>query len=624
LIAKIILIPSLHFLVSVLLVGAGLLLLLQQRSARNHFSGAGNFLAAAALGILYNALQFALVLLVYRRFPVNSQFWLSAGKYAMDLAFLLFLSLAYPKKYLSILRDLARVFSRGDNAVLLLLSILLGFLTVINFPHVYDSGQLRATNSMLMTGADFLASHRYALGFSALCYFPTAVVITLPMTTLVSGFKVFLLFLAGMAAIYGLGRLRTIDDTASKFLYFFIIISSFFGLQGMMRLGKDSPWAVLFSLVFIFSLIDRNRKQSALAPCLFFLSAIALGMIAIPYLFIFCAVFMATHLLPERVTAHRAIFPAAVILMLGICFMLMPIKTAINMPKHLQSTGENYRYRSPLDGETSFYSYFVAFNKKGAKNSAPLIVAGLLGILLLPLIKKRFADVALRSTALFLPVATLGCLFLPFLARDFLPANHSEKIPLTPLTPFDAWNLVKDIPQWYVQIIGGIFFIILLDALINHMASPPKTKKAIYIGFAAIAATVILSANLSGFISLKNPARLYPYGGNKNRYLASVMDNIYRHPGVKHVFLMRGESSLSLEVFSGARQNYFPQKKMAIIDPSGFRELIASLKGKPVLLITSRSFISRLSVEPGEHGPYRIKELAHFSKGDGIFLVSGN
>src|SRR5512136_404734 len=76
------LVPMLHFLFSILFVGAGLLLLLRERFPRRKFPEPGNFLAAVAAGVIFNGAQFALAVLLAGRPLLASPSWLGIGKYA--------------------------------------------------------------------------------------------------------------------------------------------------------------------------------------------------------------------------------------------------------------------------------------------------------------------------------------------------------------------------------------------------------------------------------------------------------------------------------------------------------------------------------------------------------------
>lgn len=624
-IIKIILITSIHFLLSILLVGSGILSLFRGKFPGQKLSPAGYFLLCIAAGMLYNTLQFAPVLSLPGKLSAHSHSLLAAGKYTMDAAFLVIVTLVSKKKFPGRLKELLRVFADRGNAALLIISLVIGMIAVLNFPHVHDSGQLSATNLMLRSGMNLLGGKRYAFAFSALLYFPGAIFKNIPLTTLASGFKLFLLLSTGLAAIYGMEKLSTINSTVSKFLYFFIIVTGYFGIYGMLELGKDSAWAVLFSLVFIFSLFRRAGERNYVEPLLYFLCAVLLGMIAIPYLCIFCVVYITVRLLPRKITGHKIIIPGAAILLLIFCFMLLPGKLALKSLPPFQSGADEkfYWYPYPTDGKTSFYSYFFSFDKNGYRNSTPLLIAGLLGILLLPMVKERFSDDAVKSAALFPLAAAGGCLFLAFLARDFLPAQRLDKIPFTPFTTFDAWNLVKDIPQWYVQIILGIFFIILLDALVKKIGAGGRAGRAVYMGAAIIALSVILSANFTKIISLKNPAYFYSYGGNKNKLYALVMENIYRNPSLRRIKIMKGSTTLDFKNFFWEIKSYFSWKDVGIlteIKPGEAPYLAAEM---PFILISSRTALEKLSRSLAEYDTFFIYRLEYFNETDeGLYVVS--
>jgi len=584
---------------------------------------------AVSLGVLFNALQFGLVLTVYRKLPLHSQTFLAAAKYVMDLAFLGLIFLLLRKKYLALLKDFIRPFARKENLALLLLSVLVGIAAILNFPHVHDSGQLMATNHMLMEGHDFLAAKRYGLGFSALFYFPAAIFKSMPMGTLASGFKLFLLVLTGLTAIYGMEKLSTVNSAVSKFLYFSIIISSYLGFYGMMTLGKDSAWAVLFSLIFIFSLFQREREpgEKILEPCLYIFCAVALGMIAIPYLGVFCAVFAAMRFLPGKITGNKILFPTVAAAALCLCFMLMPTRLVINNLPHLQHNKGKYSCWYPTNGKTSFYAYLFAFKKNECNNSTPLLIAGLLGVLLLPLMKDRFTSTAVKSAGLFIPAAALGFLILTVPAQGFFPANRADKIPFIPFSTFDAWNLIKDIPQWYAQIILGIFFILLLDAFTKKLAhhTGSATARRIYLGIAATAITIILSANFSNIMSLKQPAYFYSYGGNKNKCYALLLENIYRNPHIKKINLIKRTASLPFNNLFWDIQHYTTGKSVKMIMAIEPGIIPSLLKDIPFILVCRQYSLEKLREELPKYGRFYIYQLEYFrDKREGIYIVSAD
>jgi hypothetical protein len=617
------LIPAIHFLVSILLVGAGLLLVLQEKIFRKNDAPPGNILLAVSLGVLFNTLQFGLVLLVYRKFPLHSQTFLAVAKYIMDLMFLTFILLRYNKKYRDLLKNLLRILAQKENLALLILSVIVGIAAVLHFPHVHDSGQLMTTNRMLQQGNNFLAAKRYGLGFSALFYFPAALFRDIPMGTLASGFKLFLLAITGLSVIYGMEKLSTVSSAVSKFLYFSIIISSYFGLYGMITLGKDSAWAVLFSLIFIFSLFRREPGENALEPCLYFFCAVAFGMIAIPFLAIFCALFAVMRFLPGKISGNKIFFTAAVATALCLCFTLMPVRLAIDVPPHLQPMMGKHSFWPPTNGHTSFYSYLFAFKKNECNNSTPILIVGMLGILLLPLMKNRFSSIAVKSAGLFIPAAALETLLLTLPARGFFPDSRADKIPFTPFSTFDAWNLIKDIPQWYAQIILGIFFILCLDAFIKKITTRSKAARRMYLGISILTIAMVLSANFSNILALKNPAYFYSYGGNKNKNYALILENIYRNPNLKRINVMNDTTSLPVDNFFWDIGHYVCGKKVRIIKTLEPGIIPSLMKDIPFMLIGRLDSLSVLREELSKSGRFYIYELEYFKDhGEGIYVIS--
>jgi len=621
---QVIVIPAIHSLVSILLLGIGLAMLFPGKLTGKERTSPGDLLIAISLGILYNTAQFILVILVLGKTPAYTRPGLAVAKYIMDLVFLAVIILWRRKRYVALVKEVLRPVLRPDNAALLALAALVGVVAILDFPHVHDSGQLIVTNQMLLKGADFFLSNRIALGFSALGFFPAVLFPGIPLGMLASGFKLFLLILTGLTVIYGIEKLSSINRTVAKFLYFFIVISSFYGLYGLVELGKDSSWAVLFSLIFIFSLVGRQPKQGYWETGLYFMCAISLGMIAIPYLGVFAVIFLAMLLLPQKITGHRFLFPGVVALVLLGCSLLMPTRLAIDAAPHLQPIMGKHVYWAPTDGKTSFNSYFFAHQRQGYKNSSPLIIAGLLGVLLLPLSKDRFADPALRSAGLFPLAASLGGLVLAFMARGFYPVSRVDKIPFTPFSTFDAWNLVKDVPQWYVQIIFGIFFILLLETVVKKITPHPRTGKVLYLGLAVIAVAVSLVANTPRWLDLGKPAHFTSHCGNKNKHFALVLENIYRNPGLDRVRLVRGISSLDYSSFPWDIKHYVTEKNVGMVfpaDPGKFASLRSEL---PFLLISPKSTLKAISTVLKKSGPLYIYELEYFNdSAEGIYVLSG-
>ncbi len=615
---KLFFLPAVHFLVSVLLVGIGLLALLQNKKPTDKVPHAGNFLFAVSLGILYNALQFGLVLLVQRQLPFLVRSVLGISKYVMDLVFLLFIFLFFRNKYLSQLKRITPVFLVPGNAALLLLSLLLGFVAVINFPHVHDSVQLMLTNMM-----SFPFKRLVALGFSALCYFPTTVAGGVPMASMAAGFKLFLLLLSGMTAIYGMEKLETTHRTANQFVYFFIIVLSIFGLRGVIEVGKDSAWAVLFSLIFIFSLFNRKSGLRPLESISYFLCAASLGLIAVPYLFIFLATYLLLRTLPTRLTGHRMFLPAAVVLLLVVGFMIMPVKLAINTPPGLESVLGPYSYWHPTDGQVSFINYFFFFKFNGYANSPWVMILGLVGIFLLPWIRKGIQDLAMQTAALFLLVASSACLLLALLGRNFFPSSLDDKIPLTPFSTFDAWDLIKDIPQWCVQIIFGIFCILLLEALASRIAAWRRPSGIAHGAITIFAIAAIASSNLGRIVDLASPAYFFSYGGNKNKHMALSFEILHNLPTIKTILLTNKVKALNPLHFFFDAQSYFPGKKIKIDWKVDAEEFISLAGKKPVLLIADTASYLKLQDAPNRLDGWDMIELAYFKESDeGIYFMS--
>ncbi len=288
---KIIFIPLAHSLISILGVGISLSILFQGKMNLKNTSPVGRILFSAALGILYNALQFTLVVIAhhYRLLP---QPVMALIKYGFDLLLLIAFSVKYGNKIGEEISSYIDAVVKRENLAIFLFSIGAGVIAILNFPHVFDSGQLMQTALMATKGWDFMHTSRFGIGFSAIGYFPAVLVNDLAMCSLVSGFKLLLSVLTGLTVIYGIDRLHVAYRASTKLLYYALVLGSLFGLYGVIELGKDSLWALVFGFNYIFSLFRVDLKESIAVSTIFLACSMSLGMIAIPYLLFFTGLYL--------------------------------------------------------------------------------------------------------------------------------------------------------------------------------------------------------------------------------------------------------------------------------------------------------------------------------------------
>ncbi len=606
---KIILIPLVHSLISILGVGLALLLLLQEKLNLQNSSPVGRILLSAALGILYNSLQFILIVLAhhYRLLPQPE---LAALKYGFDLLFLVAISIKYGKKITEEISLGVTAVLKRDNLLIFLFSIGIGVTAILNFPHVFDSGQLMETCSMATTGWDFMNATRFGIGFSALGYFPSVLVNDLPLCSLFSGFKLLLSVVTGLTVIYGIDRLHVAHPAGAKLLYYALVQGSLFGLYGVVELGKDSIWALLFGFNCIFSLFRIDERESIAISAIFFSSSLLLGMIAIPYVLFFTGLYFICRFLPNRVSASKPLYMATVVFLFLAGTRLMPVKLAINKSDYPAKAGDAvYSYYAPTNGRTTFYSYLsrhkmsnrlISEPKIVYKNIEWLVIIGLMGVLFLPFFKDRcgrdrFNDAGLKSAALFLLAAPVSFLLLTLPAKGWLPASRFDKIPFTPITTFDAWNLIKDVPQWCIQVLAGIFFILLLESLVIKLVPDPRRQRFAYSAAVGVLLFLIAATQFPVIKNYRYPAEFNRYGGNKNPHFLRIMGALYNHPGIKKVHIVQNATSINYNSMYWDLQHYFPGFKSNEIPPLSQTVASELQNDLPFILVAQQDYAHELS-----------------------------
>ncbi len=599
-----------HYMIGIMAVGTALLILVRGKLNLKNEDPVGRILLSAALGLVYNTLQFS-VIVVAHHYRLLSQPVMVMIKYGFDLLFLTAVFIKYRKEYGEELRDYIDACLKRENLPILVLSIGAGLIAILNYPHVFDSGQLMQTNLMVTEGWDFLKTNRFGIGFSALGYFPTVLFNDLPLCSIFPGFKLFLLGLTGLMVIYGIDRLDVTYRGSSKVLYFFIVMGSIFGLYGAVELGKDSIWALLFGFIYIFSLSWAGKKGSISIPAsvLFFICSISLGMIAIPYILFFTGIFLMVKYLPRRLTGSKVLYMTVIAVLFFIGTRLMPVKLPIGSTLPMVKAGRSiYSFRAPTDGRISFYSYIAQYERHSTsnkesrviyKNVGFTIVIGLLGVILLPFFKDRFfkdrfSNVGVKSTGLFLLAAPAAFLSLTLPAKNWLPAGHEDKIPFTPFSSFNAWNLIKDLPQWCIQVIAGIFFILLLEFLVIKLFPKPRLRRNVYKAAVCMVIFSIIFIHYPVIEKYRHTAYFNRYGGSKNPHFAKILDTLYTYPEIKNVKVTLKLKTINFFSMYWDLQHYFPRFDSGVMPPlneTTIRELKNDL---PFILVSNQEYAAEL------------------------------
>lgn len=220
---------------------------------------------------------------------------------------------------------------------------------------------------------------------------------------------------------------------------------------------------------------------------------------------------------------------------------------------------------------------------------------GLVGVLLLPFFKDRhngdrFSDPGVKSAALFLLTAPVSFLLLTLPAKGWRPAAHTDKIPFTPFATFDAWNLIKDVLQWCIQVIGGIFFILLLESLVTRLFPDPRRQRfACYVAVGALMLSIV-AAQFPVIKHYRYSAGFNRYGGNKNPHFLAIMEALYAHPGIKKVHTTSNIKIINRYSMYWDLQHYFPGFRTDIIPPLNKTTAAELQNDLPFILVAPQDY----------------------------------
>lgn len=384
------------------------------------------------------------------------------------------------------------------------------FFGMMNYPHVLDSGQLKWTFDFIDHFSKNPSDSTGAMGYSALIYFPGALFTSIPLVTLAAGFKIILgwLFILTIYYLFIKGEFKT------NFFFLALLVCCFsyqtFSIMGLYELGKDSFFAVLFSILFITTLIENKENTSFYLRSGFLLFAACVsGAIVVPYLFVILTLYFFIHLnrfqkpflflfylllissiaLVFTINAMMKIsysyiillfsgllivfyslknitfkrwkpisffsiaFPVLfIILLIGLNF-LMPLKVSILSWADALKNPIIYYY-PPLDGKTTFLEYLSSAKPK------KMIVIGLgfLGMLSL-VVNNKFKNYSILYVVSLFPWVVLYLIVL------FAHMKNS------PFSGFNLWDMSKDINYYYFPFIFSLFLLIFIDFTIELIPS---------------------------------------------------------------------------------------------------------------------------------------------------------
>ena len=616
----ILLIPFLYSIICIFLPGAAILSYLNKKGIKIRGSSAGKILLSFSTGLLWNMILF-IPIIISKRYNSGEPGFLIPIKFILDLLLLGFVLVNVRENFSKFLKDCLSIFLKVENICLFILALVIGIFAVLRFPHVYDSGQLMATNWMMMDGTDFFAAKRYGIGFSALIYFPAILFRSIPMTTMASGFKPVILMLLAITSIYGVKKIGSSYGGYLQFLYFFISVFSFYGIYGILELGKDSIWAILFLIIFMFSLIENESKISLVENLIYGLCAIVMGMISIPYIAIFFSLFIFLHLLPVKLTNNRFLFFMLIVVLLLTANYIMPVRIPIGNSEFFHSRSGMYSYLYPANGIVPFTEYFLFYKMYRVSNAFLISLLGLIGILVFPFFKNRFKGYTLKAMAIFPLVTIVILLLIIIFSNGFKPVSQNEKIPFIFLSTFNLWNLFKDVPQWFLALIPGIFIIMGIDEILKRFT---KSRFRLYsTGFiiGGLLLVGVIYPNLKKVMNLTKPAFFYTYGGNRNRDYAILIEHIYLNRSVTKFYYSNAIKKKDISALKMDCKHMMPLKWEV-------REIMKKENGVlfptlPAMILIKRNEISNLEhILPGRKKVYYYLLHNFESKDEVLYIIS--
>ncbi len=476
--------------ISIMGVGLAITTWLRRAGVVRNDSASSLLLTIVAAGIYWNTIVFLLVFLAH--WPISPTGVLFKG--AAEATGLLVTALIAREQFHSVVKSIA-----GDGFTLLLavVGVSLGTWAMLQFPHVLDSSQLAWTQQIIGGGSGLPVSAM--MGYSGLIVFLGALLSGSPLVTTAAALKPLLFGLHGCLSVY-VGE--CIDARHRRFYalsFFALSLLSFFGSYGLVQLGKDSVWGIIFAMAFMATLCRQEGSARAVEAALYFAVAATIGVIAVPYMVMFYALWLVLACPPENVgrslaamaavnlpifptvlagflnagllpfyaiyvaaaalilaaqrliwsrTAHmishrsfRFVPPFLPLIFLAPCLALLPV--ALRFPVWINPDGSLItEVRPPLDGQTNFFEYFLS--PPFQRVTVALGLAAALFIGFTPLARRQPGLIALAAA----PFAVL--------VLALLRAHSTIHV----IIDFNVWDMVRDIPLW----LGGTVFVLLLLA----------------------------------------------------------------------------------------------------------------------------------------------------------------
>jgi hypothetical protein len=459
-------------------------------------------------------------------------------------------------------------------------------------------------------------------GYAGIAFLPSMFRPDMPVTTMAASMKTLLLCLAALVSLYASEQFYFRPRLLAAFTIFATMLLSQFGIYGMLQVGKDSIFAVLFAVASITAL-HRNDDEGNESG-LFMSAAILLGAVAVPFLLMFwaayvafsggsflrqafrqaswclypliisvigvhaafavpgthhaglltavaiCALFLAaaayvvrrlaisSWTLPFQLVRVIPLIPAALIF--GI-YLLMPITAnVINGYENGLPTGVSHPM--PLDGRTSAWQYLFSMFPA---NTAPMTACVAVALAILPIVSKRL------RTPFFLALFSL----MP--ATAFAVLAHL-RLGLRALQDFNVWDVTRDTIEWYVGALGGIFILLLLQQVVTYKSDRFR------IVVAPLALAILAAGVTARYAYFEQTLTSFPTttssGGNHNPDVARAMDAVWRQARNKPIYVSAGSvfdnSFYAFQMYGASSAKHIGES----FEPSSKGEFLALANGR--------------------------------------------
>lgn len=474
-------------------------------------------LIAAAIGVYLNSALF----LVGQRFSLNFTSVAAVLIFAAVHSAII-LAVYQNRRYRAVLLEYLKILRHQRLLILLLPATFIGAWAFAQFPHTFDSGQLAWTQRVIHGTSPALPIESM-LGFSALTALYAGLTPTLPLATSASGFKPFLFFLALLISIQAACVLKLSPRWLAAVAYLAIMLATPFGTYGLIETGKDSIYGIIFMMAMLITMMRDDARDCGFEIGILFAAAALTGIIAVPY----AAVAYALWLLFSPAQAGRTLAAVyfvnlpflplivgaftlkAIPLMFGVytltgaigasgwyfgrgvrlpqlpplvlvaatalaaaaTALLLPIKATILVAQFLDGTVDVRSY-PPTDGKTNLLQLFM-----GHPYQSVTIAIGCASIFFVPLLSRWKNNIGLIAAGA-----------MPFFVL-FIVVAHS-RLGLNVLSPFNTWDLSKDIPMWLGGTLIALFAVLgcfSLGERINRIVGPSALISALAVSALAYA-----------------------------------------------------------------------------------------------------------------------------------------